>query len=89
MGKEEEEEEEEEEHRNIGKTNSSRPTGPYKAVCCKLHYLIYSERHRIVKAKAPPHPPLPPAKAGRKDERNHTFLIEKKCMEILIGTRKD
>ena len=46
--KKQEKEDEEEEHR---KTNSSRFTGPYKAVCFKQLYLIYSERRRIVKAK--------------------------------------
>ena len=43
-----------------GRTNSSRPIGPYEAVC-----LIYSKRNRTVKVKAPPHPPLPPAEVGR------------------------
>lgn len=31
-----------------------------------MHYTIYIKRNRIANVKAPPHPPLPPAEAGRK-----------------------
>ena len=58
------------------RTNSSRPTGSYEAVCDVLHYLIYSKRNRTAKMKAPPHPPLPPAEAGKK-RRNKPCSMEK------------
>ncbi len=53
------------------KPESSRPIGPYEAICDVLHYLTYSKRNRTAKAKALPHPLLPPAQAGRKEGENH------------------
>ena len=54
----EEEEEYAKEYKGI--TNSSRPTGPYKAVCI-LPYRPNAKENRTAKAKATPHPSLPPA----------------------------
>ena len=34
-----------------GRSNSSRPIGPYEAVCDVLLYLIYSMRNRTAKVK--------------------------------------
>ena len=82
-----EKEREEEEHKETQrKKNSSRPIGPYEAVCCVLHYLIYIRINRTAKVKAPPHPPLPPFEAGRKGEKKHAEW--KNCMKILIKKRK-
>ena len=74
---------EKEEEEYEGRTNSSRPIGPYEAVCNNLHYLIYSDRHRTAKVKAPPHPPVPPAIAGRKkkDTKQHGKVAWKHLKE--------
>lgn len=47
------------------KSNSSTPVGPYEAVWFEATILRYKER--IVKWKAPPHPPIP-LKEGKKEE---------------------
>ena len=51
-----------------GRTDSNSPTGPNETVhvvTLLLQYLFDSDK-RIPKWKAPPHPPLSPAEAGRK-----------------------
>ena len=40
---------------------------------------------RIEQAKAPPHPPLPPALPGRKKNEENTSFVEKTNEEIFIG----
>ena len=41
-------------------------------VICYVHYLILSERCRIVKVKASSHPPLLPARASKKGKKFST-----------------
>ncbi len=75
-----EEEEKEEEHK---RNTKEEQTAPDRLVLTELfvilHYLIYSKRNRTAKAKAPLHPPLPPAEAVRKEK------IKKCSMEKLQG----
>ena len=55
-------------------TNSNSPTGPNEAVCLAklllLYYLLDRDK-RTAKWKAPPHPSLPLAEAGRKRKWYH------------------
>ena len=76
--------EKEEEYK--GRTNSSIPDGLYKAVWHKLLHLIWSERHRTVKAKAPPHPLLP--LAGKKEIEGLEVFDIKNTNKKLNGKKK-
>ena len=41
----------EEEEKHPGRANSSRPIGPYEAVCDVLYYLIYGKRSKAGKGE--------------------------------------
>ena len=70
------------------RTNSSYPIGPCEVICNILNYLIYNEKHRIVKAKTPPPPPLPPdsGKEEKKNiqQRNYMEFSEELSLELLL-----
>ncbi len=58
-----------------GSKDSNSPVGTKEAVCATIHYnYTTSQRESKVKAEAPPHPPLPPAEAGKNGSKKHLIL---------------